>query len=149
MSGPVIHKMQWIRQTRTMSDQWPALRKWPVKLKWMEVEVGVPRHRSLQAALIALDHLNVENTFKQRASVMKVVPKFLRGLCRNAMRVPLEVIVDNPTRRERGWKLFKMLPRMLLHRPPRGRLIPRHKQVHRFEMFSRGEWWDPMRASSM
>ena len=36
-------------------------------------------HRSLQAALIALDHWNVEDTFKQRASVMKVVPKFLRG----------------------------------------------------------------------
>ena len=34
-----------------------------------------------EAALIALDHLNVEDTFKQRASVMKVVPKFLRGLC--------------------------------------------------------------------
>ena len=68
-----------------------------------EVEVGVTRHRSLQAALIALDHLNVEDTFKQRASVMKVVPKFLRGSYRNAMRVALEEItVDNPARRERG-----------------------------------------------
>ena len=38
-----------------------------------------------------------------------------------------------------------MLPRMLLHRPPRGGLIPRHKLVHRFEMFSRGEWWDLIR----
>ena len=114
-----------------------------------EVVVGVPRHRSLQAALITLDHLNVADTFKQRASVMKVVPKFLRGSYRNAMRVALEeVIVDNPTRRERGWKLFMMLPRMLLHRPPRGGLNPRHKLVHRFEMFSRGEWWDLIRASA-
>ena len=65
------------------------------------------------------------------------------------MRVALEeVIVDNPTRRERGWKLFMMLPRMLLHRAPRGGLIPRHKLVHRFEMFSRGEWWDLIRASA-
>ena len=86
-----------------------------------EVEAEVPRHGSLQAALIAPEQLIVEDTFKQRASVMKFVPKFLRGSYRNAMRVALEeVTVDNLARQERGWKLFMMLPRMLLHRAPHG-----------------------------
>ena len=91
MSGPVVPKMQWVLQTRkTMSGQWPALRRVASEVE-AEVEVGVPRHRSLQAALFVLDHLNVEDTFR-RASVMKVVPKFLRGSSRNAMWVTLEEV---------------------------------------------------------
>ena len=30
---------------------------------------------------------------------------------------------------ERGWKLFLLLPRMLLHRPPRVRLMAKSKLV--------------------
>ena len=45
------------------------------------------------------------------------------------MRVALEEISDggcreDPAQEERGWKLFMLLPRMLLHRAPRGGLIP-------------------------
>ena len=38
---------------------------------------------------------------------------------------------------KKGWKLFMVLPRMLLHRPPGGGLIPRSKLVARFEAFSK------------
>ena len=40
----------------------------------------------------------------------------------------------------RGWKLFLLLPRLLLSRPPRGGLIPKQQLVNRFSAFSRGEW---------
>ena len=123
----MVNKMQWILQTRkTMSGQWPA----------EEVEVGVPSHRSLQAALIVLDHLHVQATGKGCSKVSERIVQERNASCVGGDQSPLTLL-------RRGWKLFMMLPRMLLHRPPRGGLIPRHKLVHLFEMFSRGEWWDP------
>ena len=51
---------------------------------------------------------------------MLSVPKFLVGMFRNALKMALEEIVrtDDEVTQERGWKLFLMLARMLLHRPP-------------------------------
>ena len=50
---------------------------------------------------------------------MKKVPKFLRGPFRNALKFALEeAIARDEVRQSRGWKLFMMLPRALLHRPP-------------------------------
>ena len=43
-------------------------------------------------------------------------------------------------RRERGWKLFLLLPRLLLFRPARGGLISKKKLEERFADFVRGEW---------
>ena len=37
---------------------------------------------------------------------------------------------------ERRWKLFLLQPRMLLHRPPRGRLASREKLIARFQLFA-------------
>ena len=96
--------------------------------------------------------MNLTEEFEERASVMKSVPRFLRGPYRTAMRVALEEIReggrrDDVTRQERGWKLFLLLPRMLLHRSPRGGLIPRAKLLDRFEMFIRGRWIDILTAS--
>ena len=70
---------------------------------------------------------------------MHTVPRFLRGPFRRASHVGLEEMseghrVNDESRQERGWKLFLLLPRMLLHRPPRGGLISRAK-LARFEMF--------------
>ena len=63
---------------------------------------------------------------------MKSPPKFVRGAHRAAMRIALEEIVlghqaKNEDRQSRGWKLFVLLPRMLLFRPPRGGLIPKQR----------------------
>ena len=72
---------------------------------------------------------------------MKNVPRFLKGPFRNVLRVALEEATSvQECRQERGWKLFILLPRMLLHRQPRGGLIPKEKLVQRFEAFGRGEW---------
>ena len=42
-----------------------------------------------------------------------------------------------------------LLPRMLLHRPPGGGVIPRSKLVARFEVFTRGEWIQLLTASTL
>ena len=59
------------------------------------------------------------------------------------MRVALLEIVEGSEAhnedRRRGWKLFLLLPRMLLFRPPRGGLIPKHRLLERFAMFG-GQW---------
>ena len=40
----------------------------------------------------------------------------------------------------RGWKLFFLLPRLLLCRPPRGGLVPKARLQERVVMFSAGDW---------
>ena len=47
----------------------------------------------------------------------------------------------------RSWKLFLLLPRMLLHKPARGGLIPKGKLTERFNLFSQGRWEDLINAS--
>ena len=69
---------------------------------------------------------------------MKTIPFFLRGGFRAAVRLSLEEIVSGRDRgdvvqQERGWKLFFLLPRMLLSRPCRGGLVPRKKLETRFQ----------------
>ena len=79
--------------------------------------------------------------FDRRAPVMKNVPHFLRGAFRNCLRLAMEEACQRDTVRcERGWKLFMLMQRMLLHRPPRGGNIPRHKLQERFDSFGRRQW---------
>ena len=40
-----------------------------------------------------------------------------------------------------------LLPRMVLHRGPRGSLVPKSKLVERFELFAQGEWQSLLEAS--
>ena len=84
---------------------------------------------------------------------MRSVPKFLHGQFRNVLKQALEEATwgnyrQDEARQERGWKLFVLLPRMLLHRDPGGGLISKTKLRARFEAFSRGEWSQLLRASA-
>ena len=86
-------------------------------------EVGdPPRTAVLQAAFRWMDEVDVCHQFRQRAAVMKSVPRFLKGSFCKALKVALNEIVRNrgEAELERGWKLLLMLPQMLLHRPPGG-----------------------------
>ena len=40
----------------------------------------------------------------------------------------------------RGWKLFFLLPRILLHRPPRGGLVPKAQLQERVDKSLQGQW---------
>ena len=106
-----------------------------------QVEVG-PRIRK---AFRSLDEVDVAHLFRIRAVVMKSPPKFVRGAYCAAMRIALQEIVEgseahNEDRQCRGWKLFLLLPRMLLFRPPRGGLIPKNRLLERLAMFATGQW---------
>ena len=104
-----------------------------------EAEVEIPQHGGVREAFLELDLLSLPDHVKKRACIMKNVPRFLKGPFRNALRVALEEATSVQEREEPGWKLFILLPRMLLHRQPRGGLIPKEKLVQRFEASGRGE----------
>ena len=105
------------------------------------VEMDFPRAGALREGLESLDLVDVRSLFENRASVFKSVPKFLHGPFRNALKFALEECLSlEVLRQERGWKLLTLIPRMLLHRPPGGGLIPKSKLLGRFEAFSRGEF---------
>ena len=100
---------------------------------------------NLSASFEWLASVDLESVFSQRACVMKAVPGFMRGAYRSAMRLALAEIDEGRAhnmnmRMSRGWKLFLLLPRLLLFRPPRGGKIPKAQLHRRFEAFARGEW---------
>ena len=103
-----------------------------------EVEVPEARmSRAISEGLVSLDTVDMGPLFSLRAVVMKSPPKFLRGAYRAAMRIALKEIsagatLSDEVRQTRGWKLFLLLPRMLLFRPPRGGLISRQRLFDRF-----------------
>ena len=75
-------------------------------------------------SLSRLDTFDLEEVFHRRALLMKSPPAFLKGAFRSAMRLALGELdsardSNDPTRAIRAWKLFPLLPRLLLFRPPR------------------------------
>ena len=104
----------------------------------------VPQRRTMSQGFASLDCVNLEEVFQVRALVMKTVPMFMRGAFRTALKVGLEEMngghsTGNEEVSTRGWKLFLLLPRMLLYRPPRGGLIPRRRLEERVAQFNNGE----------
>ena len=76
---------------------------------------------------------------------MQTIPHFLRGAFRGAVRVVLKAVlhgneIHSDARITQGWKLLMLLPRMLLHRPPRGGVLSRKKFEERFQCFHEGRW---------
>ena len=96
-------------------------------------------------ALRLVDEVDLALIFSRRAVVMKSVPKFMQGVFRVAGRAALEEVtavrlVRDERRHTRAWKLFLLLPRLLLFRPPRGGLIPRKRLEERCALCARGDW---------
>ena len=120
-----------------------------VVVELSEPEVAVPEFRvTSQAIRDAFMGLDLSIVFSRRAAVMKTIPNFLRGSYRSAMRVAMEEALHPlQARRTLGWKLFLLLTRMLLHRPPRGGNIPKSKLAQRFDDFSGGSWARLLEAS--
>ena len=105
-----------------------------------------------RAGFASLDRADLVSLFKSRASVMKSPPKFLRGAYRSALRVALTeadlgYAAGDDARVSRAWKLYLLLPRMLLHILVRGGLVPKEKLKERFILFTQGRWEDLIFAS--
>ena len=82
---------------------------------------------------------------------MKVPPVFPRGSFRSAMRFALEEAdrgreVGDMLVLSRAWKLFLLLPCLLLHRPARGN-VPKSRLQERFADFAAGRWGELLEQS--
>ena len=106
----------------------------------------VPVTRATRAGFASLDRVDLMTMFRSRACIMKSPPHFLRRAYRSAMRLALDEIElgtaagDDRRRCRQGWKLFVLLPQMLLFKPARGGLVPKSRLLARFSAFSNGDW---------
>ena len=76
---------------------------------------------------------------------MRSVPTFVEGVFRKALVLAIDEALAglaalDESRQERAWKLFMLLPRLLLHRPSRGGLVKKSKLRERFAQFASGRW---------
>ena len=107
--------------------------------------VFVPHARATTVGFQSLDDVDLTQVFEVPAMVMKSIPKFMRGAFRGALKLSLQEIqrgstANNSVVEARGWKLFFLLPRLLLFRPPRGGLIPKGRLQERLARFAAGDW---------
>ena len=82
--------------------------------------------------------LNLVSIFNRRANVLRAISYVLKGpyvsAVRTAIREALEARVGgNELKLTRAWKLFLLLPLMLLFRPPRGGKIPKLQLLERLQ----------------
>ena len=105
---------------------------------------------AIREAFQSLDLVDLKSVFRNRASLMRSPPAFLKGMYKSAIRVALTEFQQagrDETRRCRAWKLFLLIPRMLLFRPARGGLLPRGQLEERFNQFMSGQWTQLLIAS--
>ena len=117
----------------------------PVEEELNEDLLFTPQTRAMSNGFEGLDEVSLGEVFEVRAQVMKTVPNFMKGVFRGGLKMSLEEILKGRARSDsvkeiRGWKLFFLLPRLLLFRPPRGGLVPKARLQERVSMFSAGDW---------
>ena len=115
------------------------------------VDIDV-RARTIAVGMASLDMVDMHEVFQRRAMVMRTVPVFLKGAFKAALRVALEERILGEAngdfiKVQRAWKLFMLLPRMILFRPPRGGKVPRKQLEERCQAFARGDWMYLVRQS--
>ena len=76
----------------------------------------------------------------------------MRGVVRTAFRLSFQEAAEaraagNVEQETRAWKLFALVPRMLLTKPPRGGLVSKAKLSERCDAFARGEWLSLVEAN--
>ena len=86
--------------------------------------------------------VELEQVYEVRALVMKSVPNFMKGAFRGALQISLEEVkreqvAGNEDLTTIPWKLFFLLPRMLLCRLPG--IIPQKRLEERLATFSAGD----------
>ena len=110
-----------------------------------------PRVRAPVRVFASFDAVDFSDLFERRAKVMRSVPHVLKGAFRMALRVACQEIqeeleANTEVRVVRGWKLFLVLPRMMLFRPSRGG-VSRKKLESRVRQFQEGDWMSLLRES--
>ena len=104
-----------------------------------EVQVRQPASVSMWEEL---DRFSME-IFRTRVPMLKSCPHFLRGRLRESFQVALREkhrakMVQNEQVEIRAWKLFGLVPLMLMHRPRGTGAVDRSELCHRVDEFARG-----------
>ena len=104
---------------------------------------GDVQARNISVGLQSMDEVDLRDVFMMRPIIMKSVPPFMRSCFKSAIRVACKTIVqgrvaNNAELETQGWKLFLLLPRMMLFRPPRGGKVPRERLIERVNKFRAG-----------
>ena len=104
--------------------------------------IDMERVRTPGGALSSSDAVSLVTVFERRAHVMRSVLFPMRGAMRE-----LHCRESSVVRLTRGWKLSMFLHRMLLFRPPRGRMVPGNS-LARIRLFQDGQWLQLLGKSS-
>ena len=107
-------------------------------------------HQRHRAAFQSLDEIDLQETLMKKFIGFQSPPTFLKGRMRQAMQFALEAILQATTADQtlRSWKLWLLLPRMLLHRPPGIRTISKPDWRLRIAQFQEGEWTTLLRQAA-
>ena len=99
-------------------------------------------HHRHQAAFHSLDQVDLQKTLEQKYCGFQSPPSFLKGRLRQALTFALEAIMQAHTHEQtvQAWKLWMLLPRMLLHRPPGTRTLSKADWRERIAKFQQDEW---------
>ena len=100
-----------------------------------------------------LDEVDLYERFLGRVSMLKSCPYFFRGRLRQCWTVALRERqrarqAHDTVGEERAWKLFGLIPLMLLHRPRGSGSLGRDELAKRADDFARGNWIALLRDSS-
>ena len=92
-----------------------------------------------------LDAVNVEDVFFRRVPMLRSCPRFLRGRFRECFSLGLRERFrakqeGDVTAEIRGWKLFLLVPMMILHKTSGTSTIGRNELAARVDAFARGRW---------
>ena len=88
-------------------------------------------------AWLSLDDVDLHTTLQQKHVGFQSPPNFIRGRIRQAMTMSLTSIIQADTHEQkiRAWKLWMLLPRMLMHRPPNTRQLSKEEWRTRIAHF--------------
>ena len=92
----------------------------------------------------SVDSVDLGAMFEQRFPVLQSCPYHVRGMFCQAAQARSGGTISRREEQDRqgevrGWKLFCMLPVMLLRRDPGGK-VTKEELCHRFDLFASGEW---------
>ena len=87
-------------------------------------------------AWLSLDDVDLHTTLQQKHVGFQSPPNFIRGRIRQAMTMSL----TTHEQKIRAWKLWMLLPRMLMHRPPNTRQLSKEEWRTRIAHFQAGRW---------
>ena len=104
-----------------------------------------PAGRRIREGFASLDDVDLMQLFRRRGHVMRSVPQVMKGAYTAAMRISVEEVLRSKRVHDvevevRAWKLFLLLPRMLLFRPARGGKVSKGHLMERLDLFSSGQW---------